>query len=48
MVWDLMYELRDAFENVMEKDLELIRIHGFYDALHEEFNKANDRRDYTL
>lgn len=48
MVWDLMYALRDQFENVMEKDLELIRINAFYDALHEEFVKANDRRDYTL
>lgn len=47
-VYDLINTLRDAQDNVDDKQLEIDRINEYYHLLHMEFERLNNARDEVL
>lgn len=43
-----MQAVRDAYENTLEKEIQLERVREEFHLLDAEFQRANDKRDETL
>lgn len=43
-----MQAVKDAYENTLEKEIQLERLRAEFDALHEEFMRADQKREATF